>query len=213
MIKRPVFLPTDIPPYVHTHIQEFLWEGDQSSIRKKANVPIFHDAFHQAYPAKKVLEISTKSDIDLGVKLSAFNLEKYVPSLGRSVTVECIYQSSKVFLGGGPYTELLGLSSREAKLDPRIASGGRPVSFRFQGIPYPARPVTAFFTWLYVSALLEHPELSDRLLDYDAFTDIEFDPAAGINCQARAAALFTALRREGLVDHPRDFDWFLKLLR
>ena len=38
------------------------------------------------------------------------------------------------------------------------------------------------------------------MLAYEAFTDIEFNPDKSINCQARAAALYVSLRREGVLE-------------
>lgn len=33
-------------------------------------------------------------------------------------------------------------------------------------------------------------------MEYDTFTDIEFNPAKSINCQAMAAAVYVSLRKE-----------------
>jgi len=37
------------------------------------------------------------------------------------------------------------------------------------------------------------------LYKYDAFTDIAFNPAKSINCQARSCALFVSLMKHGLL--------------
>ena len=36
-----------------------------------------------------------------------------------------------------------------------------------------------------------------KLLEYDVFTDIEFNHKKSINCQARAAAIFVSLLKKG----------------
>lgn len=213
MAQRPVFAPRKSKPYVNVFTPEFVWNGGLSAAQKKRNVAALHQAFNARFPEKKVLEISSKSSEDLGIALSAFNLKKYVPELGKSATVECIYQGSKVFAVGGPYTDLYTATSREAKKDPRLQSSGALKGFRYDGRDFPLNPTTAFYDWLYINALMENPELAEQLLAYDAFTDIEFTPNQSLNCQAKAAALFVALSREGLIEQCRDFDVFLSLLK
>ncbi|MBT5863054.1 MAG: hypothetical protein HOH39_01550 [Gammaproteobacteria bacterium] len=41
-------------------------------------------------------------------------------------------------------------------------------------------------------ALNQNKDISDKLIEYDAFTDIEFNPKKSFNCQAYSAALFVA---------------------
>lgn len=213
MAQRPVFAPRKSKPYVNVFNPEFVWNGGLSPTQKKKNIVALHAAFNARFPEKKVLEISSKSSEELGVTLSAFNLKKYVPELEKSVPVECIFQGSKVFAVGGPYTDLYTATSREAKGDRRLQSSGALKGFRFDGRDFPLTPTTAFYDWLYINALMENPELAGSLLVYDAFTDIEFNPNRSLNCQARAAALFVALSRENMIQQCKDFDAFLKLLK
>lgn len=49
------------------------------------------------------------------------------------------------------------------------------------------------------------------LLEYDGFTDIEFNPQKSLNCQAKAAALYVSLCRNGLLAGIHNFDDFLKI--
>ena len=44
-----------------------------------------------------------------------------------------------------------------------------------------------------------HPDLTEQISVYDAFTDIEFNPQKSINCQAEAAALYVSLKRQSLL--------------
>ena len=77
----------------------------------------------------------------------------------------------------------------------------------------PLNPKTVFYNWLYINAVLENPLLAAELLKYNAFTDIEFNPAKSINCQAKAAALFVALSRQDKVEQCRDFDSFYRIVQ
>lgn len=213
MAKRPVFFPISRAPYVDVYQPEFSWSGGFAASQKQKNIDALHEAFLARFPGRNPLEISSKSRSPLGVSLSAFNLKKTVPSLGISVPVECVFQGGKVFSGGGPFTDLYAVSPREAKRDPRLKERGMLKSFYYEGETYPTVPGTAFYDWLYIRALLENPELSRQLTEFDAFTDIEFNPDRSINCQARAAALFVALSRQGLLEQCRDFTSFAALLR
>ena len=47
---------------------------------------------------------------------------------------------------------------------------------------------------------MANPELAQEVREFDAFTDIEFNPAKSINCQAAAAALYVSLCRNGKLE-------------
>lgn len=80
--------------------------------QKQKSILSLHKNFLEKYPQRRILEISTKSNNELGVKLSAFNL--MIHTNERAFSVESAFQSSKVFENGGPYTDLLNKSSKEA---------------------------------------------------------------------------------------------------
>lgn len=212
MAARPVFLALKKAPYVDVVVPEFAWNAGQAVSQKQKNIAALHEAFYKRFPKRNVLEISSKSMQEPGVPLSAFNLKKEVPSLGAKVPVECVYQGGKVFSAGGPYTDLYTASSRDAKRDPRIRSGGMLRCFFFEGETFPLVPQNAFYNWLYVNALIENPQYAEQIVRYDAFTDIEYTPGRSVNCQARAAALFVSLSSLGLLDQCRNFDTFTALL-
>ena len=86
-------------------------------------------------------------------------------------------------------------------------------NFYYEGNEFPVFPRTAFYNWIYINALIENPDLAAELVQYDGFTDIEFNPDKGVNCQAEAAALYVTLARKGLLEQCRDFEDFLKLIR
>lgn len=194
MAIRPVFVPSVDPPYVTTQPVSFDWSED-----KRQGVLNLHRSAAEAGLAP-LLEISTKSNEPLGVRMSAFNLPIHVDGVGR-VPLECAYQSSKVFQRGGPYTDLLHVRAVDAKQDPRLKSSGALVGFRFQSRDWPLVPPTAFYDWLYLSALHPHQEALGGILQRaKGFTDIEFVPWKSVNCQARSAALFMGLLSQGLLD-------------
>jgi len=211
MANRPIFMPKNTTPYLTLWSAEFPWNSGLSVSQKQKNITAIHESFHAVFPEKKVLEISSKSMQDGGMQLSAFNLKKFVPSLGKSVPVEVIYHAGKVFRNGGPYTDLLHGTSREAKRDERLKNSGALVGFRFEGRDFPIVPQTIFYDYLYLNALLENEELAKIVLEYDGFTDVEFNPQKSLVCQAKSAALFVSLTRLGLADKIRDFDEFLGL--
>ncbi len=145
-----------------------------------------------------LLEVSTKSEEKLGQRLSAFNL-KVSTTIG-DISIESAYQGSKVFKAGGPFTDIYGMDSRSAKQDERLKNSGPLLGFDYFGQKWPLIPKTAFYDWLYLSALEPHQEFLKRLFDYKGFTDIEFNPDKSINCQARTCALLVSLLKLGALN-------------
>ena len=197
MAKRFVYKAVAEPPYCTPLETIFTYYSGFSLAQKQRCIASLHQAYGVAHPEDHVLEISTKSTEPLGVALSAFNLTIATPA--GSVCVECAFQSGKVFEFGGPYQDLLEVSPVTAKRDERLRSSGAVVGFRFDGVDYPTEPKDLFYCWLYVNALTQDDGLFRRACAYDAFTDIEFNPAKSINCQAKAAALAVGLERAGLI--------------
>jgi hypothetical protein len=194
MASRPVFIPVEDGhfPFVHEVFIEFEWFPGFSHRQAKKSINSLHYAAEQKeiFP---ILEISTKSPVNLGVELSAFNLSMKYENI--QMTIECAFQGSKVFEHGGPYQDLYKSDSLSAKKDPRLTNSGNLISFRLLDEEFVTEPKTAFYDWLYLRALLENIESANYLLEYKGFTDIAFNPAKSINCQARSAALFVSLRR------------------
>jgi len=211
MARRPVFITNEKAPYFTVCNVDFIYNSGMAPSQKKKNITAIHEAFHRVVPEMKVLEISSKSMQKNGDLLSAFNMKKYVPSLGKSICVENIYQAGKVFENGGPYTDLLNVSPKEAKTDERLKSSGKIIKFVFDGKDFPAEPVNMFYDYIYMNALLENDDIAKTLFEYDAFTDIEFNPQKSINCQARAAAVFLSLSKLGLIDKVKDPDMFIEM--
>ncbi|HCM9719220.1 TPA: hypothetical protein N5O37_001548 [Enterobacter hormaechei subsp. steigerwaltii] len=200
MAVRPVFIPTNAGNVLSvTKDVDFPWAPGMSKTQKQKSIRALHAAANEL-GVNSLLEISSKSEDELGVKLSAFNLRIKTKKLGKEFTVESAFQASKVFEMGGPYVDILEKSSVEAKKDLRLKESGSLVNFKFYNTLWPLVPRTAFYDWLYLSALNQNKQLALHLLRFDGFTDIEFNPAKSINCQARAAALYVSLVRRNMLD-------------
>jgi hypothetical protein len=194
MAIRPVFYPKPNSAQLFGRTDITIpWHGGFSISQKQKNIRELHKAARlQGFG--NILEISSKSEDEIGRRLSAFSLKYDLK--GKNVPFECIYQGSKVFENGGPYQELYDRSPIECKKDARIKNSGRIVSFRLQEKEYPTIPTNIFYDWIYISILSPHEEyLQEKLLGYDGFTDIEFNPEKSINCQARALSIMIALTR------------------
>ena len=199
MTQRPIFIPNfEKGIFVQKEDIEFNWYPGFSFQQKQKSIKSLHESAKnkEIYP---VLEISTKSELSIGRKLSAFNLLMNFDN-NKKITVEAAYQGSKVFENGGPYQEFFYLTGKEIKKDERLQNSGKLIGFDFNGIKWQLDPVNAFYDWLYINALSQNPDLSDQILDYKGFSDIEFNPNKSINCQARAAALFVSLYKHKLFD-------------
>lgn len=169
MAIRPIYISTDIPeiPYIERDIS-FEWISGMSYKQKCKRRDSLKKSIAKEFDIKKWLEISTKSDKELGIKLSALNLTLTTTS-GIQRPVEEIYQSSKVF------------------------ENGKIVSFKYGKTEFPNTPYSMYYDYIYMLALYEHKELWNDLKNYSIFTDIEFNPNKQLNTQARATAIFKTL--------------------
>lgn len=198
MANRPIFIPLFAKDHLVKEINfEFKWNPGFAPIQKKKNIVALHESakIHGFTP---LLEVSSKSEILLGQRLSAFNL-KIETEIGK-ISVESAFQGSKVFEKGGPYTDLYMKSPKEAKQDNRLKSSGKLVEFDFMGSKWSIIPKTSFYDWLYIKSLYPHREYLKKLFKYKGFTDIEFNPKKSINCQARTCALLLSLMKLNLLE-------------
>ena len=181
----------------------FAWNGGFAITQKQKNI----NALHQAIKNEKgeaALEISSKGTVPIGRDMSAFFLKL------SGIYLENIFQAAKKYENGGPYPDLLQVSPKEAKRDDRHQNSGSLTAFvRNQDI-WPLEPKTAFYDYIYVSAVIENYGYDLDLSDYRWFTDIEFNPKKSINCQARSAAIYQLIRQERLYDVTENMDaWIL----
>lgn len=211
MAERPVFVPTLTGNEFVAEVPiSFKWHPGMAPTQKKKNVA----ALHQAAGSRgltRLLEISSKSDREIGRKLSAFH-QKVILSGGRVIPLECAFQGSKVFEDGGPFTDLYWGDPRDAKRDNRLRESGKLVRFEFEDRTFPLYPKSSFYDWLYANAILPERQWLKRLSSLDGFTDIEFNPEKSVNCQARSCAYFVALERRDLLDQAMEsFEAFAEM--
>lgn len=129
------------------------------------------------------------------------------------INIEAVYHGSKCFENGGPYEDLLSpkTTAHAAKYDKRLGDSGKLLKFHFDERNYPAYPCeSAFFDWLYINALQRDSNICDvssQLFEYDAFTDMDFNPTNQkcIVCPARVAAMYIGMTRAGVLTDPVDF--------
>jgi len=207
MAERPVYIAQLTgKSFVKKMNVSFQWYPGFAVVQKQKSIKSLHSEFIANFGKKKMLEISSKSDIELGFKLSAFNLSMKTKKSKQTMSVESAFQGSKVFEKGGPYKDLYFQSSKKAKKDERIRNSGKLVGFKFFGENWPTEPKTLFYDWVYLNALYREAELKSEVLNYTAFTDIEFNPKKSINCQAYSAALFVSLTKRGLIEEALSSD-------
>jgi type I restriction enzyme M protein len=183
MATRPYFFIKN--QKVVERFANFEWVPGLHISRKKMNVRNLHAAIPM-----KTLEVSTKSDEALGVKLSAFSL-----IYDEGIKLESYYQASKVFDNGGPFRDIAFKSPKEAKSDPRLKTSGKFIGFydvdedQKWGLGEP------YYDYIYIKTAFKNlsDEELEQLASYDAFTDIEFNPAKSYNTQARAIAILKLL--------------------
>lgn len=201
MATRPIFIVGENSNFlVETKFLNFEWFSGFAVSQKHKSIAAMHSAAINNLHLDKILEISSKSLTSLGIELSAFNLKITTKKLQKSFSVECAFQASKVFENGGPFIDLLDKTSIEAKKDPRIKTSGKLLNFKFYNTTWPLEPKTAFYDWLYLNALHKNESLAHSVIEFNAFTDIEFNHEKSINCQAYAAALYVSLYKRGLLN-------------
>ena len=212
MAQRPVFLPNDFGPrLVEERVFSIAWAPGFSISQKRKNIFSLHEEAKRS-GIKRVLEISTKSESELGQRLSSFNLK--IDLNGATFPLESVYQGSKVFENCGPTPEMYAWPPREAKRHIGKLDCGRLVEFRLARESYPITPKNAFYDWLYIRSIEKHSKWIDDNVVYDAFTDIEFNPAKQVNCQARAFAEFLSLMKRGKIrETAASFQTFSSMLK
>lgn len=208
MAERPVFVPLFDGPRTFAAVPvSFTWHPGMAASQKMKNVVALHAAAADK-GLGNLLEVSTKSEREIGRKLSAFH--QRVELAAGTYPLESVYQGSKVFSTAGPFTDLFDASPRDAKRDARLTASGHLIAFELEGERFPLDPPTAFYDWLYMRCIYPEREWLRRLERLDGFTDIEFNPARSLNCQARACASFVALQaRDMLGDAMRSFAAFV----
>ena len=205
MAERPVFKVNETKDgLIVEEIIEFEYFSGFSKEQKQKSINSLHAAAN-IKDIYKILEVSTKSSTPIGVLLSAFNLS-FLSSENKKIYLESAFQGSKIYENNdGPHTDLYDLSPSDVKKDARIDREKKIIGFKFNDVLWNTEPKTAFYDWLYLNALNYNIANSDNpiykeVLNYNAFTDIEFNPKKSINCQARSCALYVSLVKKDLLD-------------
>ena len=101
MANRPFFIPsTNKEDLVETKTIEFKWYSGFAKTQKQKSMLSFHENISKEFKIDKILEISTKSENKLGIKLSAFNLK--INFKEKEYFLESLFQGSKIFSDQGP---------------------------------------------------------------------------------------------------------------
>lgn len=176
-------------------IVEFEYIKGMAFSQKQKNVLSFHKSIQEMFPTSRIIEISTKSQSQLGVKLSAFNLKL------DGYPLECVFQSSKLFEGNVQFNHLLFEEPKAAKQYIHDNVSLRLIGFKYKDELFDLIPRTMFYDYIYISALMQsNIDVSD-IANYDIFTDIEFNEKKAYNCQARACAIYAHMLRYGNVEY------------
>ena len=203
MAERPIFIPSlDGNKLVEIKNIEFNWHKGMAPSQKKKNVIELHSNANKQ-GVQNILEVSTKSENILGVTLSAFNM-KIISDSNHELSLEAVFQGSKVFENGGPFTDLYNKNGYEIKKDERILNSGALIGFDYENTKWELEPKTAFYDWLYLNSLKNIIGIEEDVNEFDAFTDIEFNPKKSFNCQAKSCALFVSLLRRNIFNEVMD---------
>jgi hypothetical protein len=195
---RCYYLPSANAPYFSEGLATFQFVAGRDSWTHSANSRSLVASIHKLEPEAKVLEVSTASETDLGVRLSALNL-----MLGTdwgTHSVEKVFQASKVFEDGGPFLDILDLPGNP-KSHAKLTVSGKLIGFAGpEGREVRADGTSAFYDRLYLSALIQNSELLLEAQNFDVFTDLRFakrikgfSPTQPINTQARSCAIAKSL--------------------
>ena len=209
---KPVFMPrVGSDNLVKTDMVRIERHVGFATRQKKKTLNDLHRVIKKKYGFKNVLELSTKSGNKLSFPLSPYSLQ-VTNDDGQKCSVENAFQASKVFEKGGPYLDLLTEKPRQARKDERLISSGELTGYDYFGMEWGVEPLTTFYDWLYINALKQHPELHEEVIQYQAFTDISFNPKKSVHCAAYSLAMFVALHKRDLLQDVEDPGTFYDLV-
>ncbi|MBP3206732.1 MAG: hypothetical protein J6M21_00560 [Campylobacter sp.] len=214
---RPCFYATSEIPYIKSQNVEFEYFSGFARSQKEKSIKSFLNSAKISLKSDKVLEISKASPMDLGRNLSAFNLNlTLINDRGEAISasVERFFQGSKVFEHGGPYHEIIYDRSIHPKKYHKLKSSGIFVGFELFGKAYATEPKTYFYDWLYLNALLQNQLLGEQVVEFEYFSDIEFNPKKSFSSQSKSVALYSAMKKYGLFEENfKSPEAFLKFMR
>lgn len=201
MANRPIFIPQIKTAGVIILNLDFTWHAGMATSQKQKSIRSLHEKALAQKRIHRILEISTKSEEELGKKTSAFSLK--IETKEGVFSLESVYHASKIFPVVGAQKQWMQLSARQSKKESQKFQDqyGKPIGFCIEDTEYFGKSHKLGFTYMYFQALkLKDQEEINELCLFDAFTDINFLPQKGGNCQAHAAALFVSLRNNGVAN-------------
>ena len=218
MAERGVYISRDTYPFFEeVHVQFDWFPGFALSQQRKSQISL-HSNFLAAYPEQNVLEVSSASLYSLGAALSAMHLKKRTKA--GVTSVESAFQASRIFGPHGeigPFQDYLFLPGKECKKLVKTESRGlHSDRYLYEGMVFhaPAHFISLFYNFLYLNALCEeeNKDAAEMLLnlEYTAFSDLA---TRSLNSQARSAAIFVSLVKNGLIEEVKDYDSYLHLFR
>ncbi len=214
MAIRPVFVPDTDPDHsqlFHEHEVDFQWQPGRSPQQKKANIVKLHVAAMRRNLAP-LLDVSPESNDLFGAHICASNLA-VEDDRSFLVPLKAVYQGSKVFTGGGPFTDLYLKQEDEIVGDERLTSSGKHVGFRFRDLEWGAKSGTMFYDWLAIHAIHRYQKLRTGIRRFNGFTEIDCLSRGKTVCHARSCALYVALAGKKLLDEVIDSqDFFIEVL-
>ncbi len=205
MAIRTIYIPDLNKVGVTCEDIEFKWHAGFAPSQKQKSIVSLHEEANKKGIAP-ILEISSKSLEEAGVRASAFNLFLDPEDNEKRLCVESAFQGSKVFRRAGPFPDIYKMTARDAKktIRERAENAGELTGFDLQGESFPREPKTFFYDWIYINALSADEWLSEKIEQYKGFTDIEFNPQKSINCQAYSAAAYVSLVKNNLLREALD---------
>ena len=140
---------------------------------KHESLKSLHQNFNRHFKDHKILDVSEDSNDSLGMALSRDYLRDKEGRL-----VSHIFEGGRLCIEGGKITGL--------KIEDKL---------------FPAKPWTLTKYWFWFNAVYHQKELLERVLEYDAFSDINMLTAKRtFGLPAEAAALMVTVNRLGYLD-------------
>lgn len=210
--SRMVFISTS--KGVEGRVYNFEWFMGLAISQLRKSIRSLHSEIRKS-GIHNVLEVSRKSEDEIGNKLSAFNL--LVEINGIKSSVESLYHSSKVFDGDIKFEECIDMTPGDSRkfIHEVIKKDGLTLSgFEFNGLKFILSTKSMCYDYIYILGLVQNKEVGNELIKYDCFTDIVFNQNKSVACQARTCAMYKYLRENNLLDkylnNPFSFDYLYK---
>ena len=209
---------TGLPPM---HL-DFEWHAGTAIQQRRRSSKALRNAMYSAGVRARTLEVSSASDKELGIKLSAFNLKILNEETGAMNTLECLYHGTKRYQSGDRPVHLFGTDSLVAKKYEAPSSWGYKDGFEYKGVHYKGAGVGAslYYNWLYIYALATYnKELATEILSggYVVFTDVQAKFLPQAVCQAQSCSQFVAFASKYTIEEIstklKAFEGYMELLK